>query len=90
MTDKASNKAEKSYYFQGQDELAVIRNLLFEPELMKIRNVQERLDNFQLNTDNLSQILPGAIAQRSLPDDKLTEVLLPTGESILFLDYVTP
>lgn len=84
-TDKISNEAHKNEDLQEQDELEVIRNLLFEPELNKIRDVQERLDNFQLNTDNLSQILPGAIAQRSLPDHQLTEILLPTIEDAIHL-----
>lgn len=84
-TDKISNEAQNNEDFQEQDELEVIRNLLFEPELTKIKIVQERLDSFQLNTDNLSQILPGAIAQRSLPDKQLTEVLLPTIEDAIHI-----
>lgn len=84
-TDKVSNETQKGDYSQEINELEEIRNLLFEPELIKIRNVQERLDKFQLNTDNLSQILPGAIAQRSLPDDQLTKVLLPTIEDAIHI-----
>lgn len=84
-TDKFSNEAHNSEDFQEQDELEAIRNLLFEPELTKIKDVQERLDNFQLNTDNLSQMLPGAIAQRPLPDHQLTEVLLPTIEDAIHI-----
>jgi hypothetical protein len=84
-TDKISNEDQKSDYSQEKNELEAIRNLLFEPELIKIKNVQERLDNFQLNTDNLSQILPDAIAQRSLPDNQLTEVLLPTIEDAIHI-----
>lgn len=84
-TDKISKDTQKSDYLQEQDELEAIRNLLFEPELTKIKNVQERLDNFQLNTDNLSHILPEAIAQRSQPDNQLTEVLLPTIEDAIHI-----
>jgi hypothetical protein len=84
-TDKISHEAYKSDDSFEKNELEEIRNLLFEPELTKIKNVQERLDNFQLNTDNLSQLLPGAIAQRSLPDNQLTEVLLPTIEDAIHI-----
>lgn len=84
-TDNISIEVPNIDNSQEQNELEAIRNLLFEPELTKIRVVQERLDNIQLNTDNLSQLLPEAIAQRSLPDPQLTEVLLPTVEDAIHI-----
>jgi len=84
-SDTISYEAHKAEYYSEKNELEEIRNLLFDPELTKIKNVQERLNNFQLNTGNLSQILPEAIAQRFLPDNQLTEVLLPTIEDAIHI-----
>lgn len=80
-----SIEVKKNDNSQEKNDLEAIRNLLFEPELIQFKAVQEKLENIQLNTDNLSQILPEAIAQRSLPDTQLTEVLLPTVEDAIHI-----
>ncbi len=92
MTDSSSkgvsNEAPKNNHSSTQDELAELRRLLFEPEITQVKKVQERLDklnpNLNLNTENLSQVLPEAIAQRPLPDEELTEALMPTVEDAIY------
>lgn len=87
MTGSANNDvsqdAPKHNHSSAPNELEEIRRLLFEPELVQVRKVQERLDNLQLNTENLSAVIPDAIAKRSLPDKELTEALLPTIENAI-------
>ncbi|HAJ58702.1 MAG TPA: flagellar motor protein MotB [Cyanobacteria bacterium UBA8543] len=79
-----SNETLNNNHSSTQDELEELRRLLFEPEITQVRKVQEKIDNLKLNTDNLSQVLPNAIAQRPIPDKELTEVLVPTVEDAIY------
>ena len=84
-TDKSSQESLKNNPSEATNDLEEIRRLLFEPEIHQVKKVQERLDNLKLNTDNLSEVLPEAIAQRTLPDKELTQALLPTVEDAIHI-----
>lgn len=66
--------------------LAQLRQLLLNPEQVKIDKLQERLDNPQLYAEDLSKVLPEAIMLLSLQrQGKLTKALLPTIEEAIQL-----
>ncbi len=66
--------------------LAQLRQLLLNPEQVKIDKLQERLDNPQLYAEDLSKVLPEAIMLLSLQrQEKLTKALLPTIEEAIQL-----
>jgi len=84
-SDHNSQESLKNNHSEATNDLEEIRRLLFEPEITQFKKVQERLDNLNLNTDHLSEVLPKAIAQRALPDNELTQALLPTVEDAIHI-----
>jgi OOP family OmpA-OmpF porin len=56
---------------------------LFAPEQARLRNLQERLDNFGLDAENVSRVLPDALNLRSKRDNKLTNALMPAVEDAI-------
>jgi len=82
-TNGASNEVPKNNHSIAKDEIAQPRRLLIEPELAHLGEEQEKSENLKLNAENLSQVLPEAIAKRPLPDEALTEALLPTVENAI-------
>jgi len=55
-----------------------LRNLLFGEDQQEIRRIQQRLDDPKLHAEDISRILPEAIALRQLPDMRLADALAPT------------
>src|SRR4028119_1347225 len=82
-TNGASNEVPKNNHSIAKDEIAKPRRLLIDPELAHLGEEQEKSENLKLNAENLSQVLPEAIAKRPLPDEALTEALLPTVENAI-------
>ena len=62
-----------------------IRRLLVSPERLQIRKLQDRVEDPQLNTRMVSQVLPEAMALRSQQDNKLAVSFLPTVETAIAL-----
>ncbi len=85
--DGGSNEVPKDNELTFKDELTELRRLLFEPEMTQLDKVQERLDEIKVDVvkaEDLSQVLPEAIALRSVPDEELTEALRPTVEDAIY------
>ena len=72
-----------------EDEaLAQLRSLLFGPEQKRLSALQEELGalkqgTIEIHAQDLSEILPDAVALRPKPDKKLTQALMPTVEASL-------
>ena len=65
------------------DDLSALRGLLLGPEQIQLRNLHERLDNPARYAEDVSRILPDALALRSARDNKLTSALMPTVEEAI-------
>jgi OOP family OmpA-OmpF porin len=77
------DEAEDTSSAPTTDELTELRSLLFAPEQARLRNLQERLDNFGLDAENVSRVLPDALNLRSKRDNKLTNALMPAVEDAI-------
>ena len=56
---------------------AELRSLLLAPEQSRLEELQEQVEHIDLNAQNVSRILPDAIALRGEHDQRLTQVLTP-------------
>jgi OOP family OmpA-OmpF porin len=65
----------------SSDELSTLRDLLLAPEQTQLTDLQERLDNPVRYAEDVSRILPNAVALSLNRDDKLASALMPTVES---------
>ena len=73
---KAEDNGESS-----TDELSTLRDLLLAPEQIQLSDLQERLDNPVRHAEDVSRVLPNAVALSLNRDDKLSSALMPTVES---------
>lgn len=61
----------------GEGDYAELRSLLLAPEQSRLEELREQVDHIDLNAQNVSRILPDAIALRGDHDQRLTRVLTP-------------
>jgi outer membrane protein OmpA-like peptidoglycan-associated protein len=65
------------------DELTILRSLLLDIEPTKLKRLYERLENPQIQPEDISQILPEAVILRSKQDKQLGEVMVSTVENAI-------
>ena len=68
---------------EGQDPIGELRRLLFVPEHAQVAKLQERLDDPEIHAEDVSRVLPEAIAIRATKDRELTRAMLPTVEEAI-------
>ena len=78
----SSDEADRDQ-MAAADELGQLRRLLLAPEQARINEIQERLDKAELHPDQVSRVLPDAIALRSVRDNQLSKALMPTVEEAI-------
>ncbi len=61
----------------GDGDYAELRSLLLAPEQSRLEELREQVEHIDLNAQNVSRILPDAIALRGERDQRLTRVLTP-------------
>ena len=61
----------------GEQDYAELRSLLLAPEQTRLEQLREQVEHIDLNAQNLSRVLPDAIALRGESDHQLTHVLTP-------------
>ncbi len=61
----------------GEGDYAELRSLLLAPEQSRLEELREQVEHIDLNAQNVSRILPDAIALRGEHDQRLTRVLTP-------------
>lgn len=65
------------------DPLKELRRLLLVPEEEQVVKLQERLDDPEIHAEDVSRVLPEAVALRSSRDRDLTRALLPSVEEAI-------
>ncbi len=65
------------------DELAILRSLLLDIEPTQLKKLYERLENPQIQPEDISQMLPEAVILRSKQDKQLGEVMVSTVEEAI-------
>ncbi len=70
-------QAPKAIAPTGDGDYAELRNLLLAPEQSRLEELQEQVEHIDLNAQNVSRLLPDAIALRGEHDQRLTRVLTP-------------
>ncbi|MBV6621647.1 MAG: OmpA family protein [Rivularia sp. (in: Bacteria)] len=64
-------------------ELNELRSLLLGIEEPKLHRFYEKLDNPQVDAEDVSQMLPEAVVLRTMQDDNLSEAFVPTVEQAI-------
>ena len=80
---KPVKESQRKDNFPDKDDLSQLRSLLLAPEHEQLGELQRRLDDPKLHSEDISGVLPEAIILRSAQDKKLTTALTPTVEDIL-------
>jgi hypothetical protein len=68
-----------------EGDLAELRRVLFGPEQQRLARLQERLDDPQIQAEEVARVLPDAIRLRSDRDGRLTDALIPLLEKGLHI-----
>jgi OOP family OmpA-OmpF porin len=68
---------------EDPDPIGELRRLLLVPEHAQVAKIQERLDDPEIHAEDVSRVLPEAIAIRATKDRELTRVMLPTVEEAI-------
>jgi outer membrane protein OmpA-like peptidoglycan-associated protein len=67
----------------AQDELSVLRQMLFSAEQAQLAELEDRLENHRRRAQDLSQVLSESITLRAAKDKSLTKALTPTVQEAL-------
>ncbi|MBA5875457.1 MAG: OmpA family protein [Nitrospira sp. CR1.2] len=70
-------QARKAMPATGDGDYAELRSLLLAPEQSRLEELQEQVEHIDLNAQNVSRLLPDAIALRGEHDQRLTRALTP-------------
>ncbi len=65
------------------DELSQLRSLLLGVETAQLEKLYERLENPQIQAEDISRLLPEAVILRTIQDQKLAEAMVPTVEKAI-------
>ncbi|MBD2339556.1 OmpA family protein [Calothrix sp. FACHB-156] len=77
------NSPINNHHLQNNDELNIIRSLLLGVEPTQLNKLYERLDNPQIQAEDISRLLPEAVILRSKQDKQLGEAIVTTVEAAL-------
>ncbi|MGF1938679.1 MAG: OmpA family protein [Nostoc sp. ChiQUE02] len=82
---KASSEGlnSNSQISEVNDELTILRSLLLDIEPTKLQKLYERLENPQIQPEDISHMLPEAVILRSKQDKQLGEVMVSTVEEAI-------
>lgn len=75
-----NNQIEDSKALSELGELSELRSLLLGVEESKLNRFYEKIDNPQVDAEDISQILPEAVILRTMQDERLSEAMVPTVE----------
>ncbi len=84
MSDYSTNEiAKESPNNATSDELSELRSLLLGLEPTKVNKLYKRLDEVQVQAEDISRLLPEAIILRSMQDNNLSEAMISTIEDAI-------
>ncbi|MCJ8279075.1 MAG: OmpA family protein, partial [Rivularia sp. ALOHA_DT_140] len=78
-----NNHIEDNKGLNDLSELSELRSLLLGVEPLKLNLFYERLDNPQVDAEDISKIIPEAVVLRTMQDDQLSEAMVPTVEQAI-------
>lgn len=67
------------------DDFSALRRLLLAPEQVQLDRLRDRLENFSLRPQEVSQVLPDAIRLRAQQDNRLLASMIPITQEALAL-----
>ncbi|BAY99681.1 OmpA/MotB domain-containing protein [Tolypothrix tenuis PCC 7101] len=79
----AINSPGSNHHVQNNDELNILRSLLLGVEPTALNKLYERLENPQIQAEDISRLLPEAVVLRSKQDKQLGEAIVTTVETAL-------
>ncbi|MDZ7962521.1 MAG: OmpA family protein [Aulosira sp. DedQUE10] len=79
----STNLPTNNHHLQINDELSIIRSLLLGVEPTQLNKLYERLDNPQIQAEDISRLLPEAVILRSKQDKQLGEAIASTVETAI-------
>ncbi len=65
------------------EELSELRSLLLGIEPPKLHRFYKKLDNFEVNAEDISKMLPEAVILRTMQDDRLSNAMVPSIEQAI-------
>ena len=80
IREGGADEAEDEGYANEQKDLSELRSLLFSEEQAQLNKLQRRLDDPKLHAEDVSRVLPDAIALRTARDKRFAKALMPTIE----------
>jgi outer membrane protein OmpA-like peptidoglycan-associated protein len=83
FTHDVSNNEPNHQPSATNEALAELRSLLLGIEQSELEKLQQRLDNPNINSEDISRLLPEAVMLRSLRDKQLSEAIVPTVEEAI-------
>jgi outer membrane protein OmpA-like peptidoglycan-associated protein len=78
-----SNSESSNLDSLNQDELNILRSLLLGVEPPQLLKLYERLENPQINPEDISRLLPEAVVLRSKQDKQLVEAIVSSVEEAI-------
>ncbi|MGB3639591.1 MAG: OmpA family protein [Rivularia sp. (in: cyanobacteria)] len=78
-----NNSVEDNNKLGELGELSELRSLLLGIEPPKLHRFYEKIDNPQVDAEDISSMLPEAVVLRTMQDDSLTEAMVPTVEQAI-------
>ena len=78
-----NNHIEDNKQLSELGELSKLRSLLLGIEEPQLNRFYEKLDNPQVDAEDISEILPEAVILRTMKDEQLSEAMVPTVEQAI-------
>ncbi|MGB7378920.1 MAG: OmpA family protein [Rivularia sp. (in: cyanobacteria)] len=75
-----NNRVEDNNEVSELGELSELRSLLLGIDPPKLHRFYEKIDNLQVDAEDISGILPEAVILRTMQDEQLSEAMVPTIE----------
>lgn len=80
---EVGNETPNNNHFSADDEMAQLRRVLLGFEQSELDKVYERLNNPNIDAQDISRMLPEAVILRSMQDKQLSEAMVPTVEEAI-------
>ncbi|MBF2070507.1 OmpA family protein [Fischerella thermalis] len=77
------NLPQNNNRVESNDELSELRSLLLGVETAQLSKLYDRLENPQIQAEDLSRLLPEAVILRTMQDKQLAEAMVPTVEQAI-------
>ncbi|HEY9613325.1 OmpA family protein [Allocoleopsis sp.] len=80
---EVGNENPNNHHSPDPDQLAQLRGVILGFDESKLDKLYERLDNPNLQAEDISRLLPEAVIIRSMQDKQLSEAIVPTIEEAI-------